>query len=429
MNRHLSLSSHWTILSALYLNFVANNSVKRLAWPALIFATALIQTYLFIMVLALWLADSARRACAKEGRAALLAVETGLAARPYRWLALWTAGFFMVGDSGRRSPGGPFYGRFRMNVFSFIDAKPESPDAFDKFSYVLPDMPSLPGDHEGFNFLGLGGLVVCLAAIPPLITWARKTEFDRRWLPLHVVLIGLTLFALSNRIGVGQHELVLPARPRRLYVVAEYLRSSGRMAWPFFYTLLWAASGFVARGYGRRTAVTVLAAASILQIADTHAGWKWIRPYIAAHSGNSWPSPLASRFWTLAPSRYRKVRVVPPGAPPDYATFAYYAATHGMATDAAYLARYDSRKILAASNEARSTLRRGSFEKDSLYIINKSHLKYMPSHISGGDFFGRVDGLLRPGTGLGTDRAARRSSLRTQRIGSRPGIAQDRSLS
>ena len=397
MNRHLSLLGPWTILSALYLNFIPNISVKRLAWPALIFATALVHTYLLAMVLALWMADSSRRALCKEDRAVPLAFETGLAlALPV--LALWTAGFFMVGDAGRRSPDGPFYGRFRINYLSFIDPRPESTNAFEKYSYVLPDMPGLPGDSEGFNFLGLGGLVVCLAAIPPLFSF-RKTELDRRWLPLGAVLTGLTLFAMSNRIGIGQHELVLPARPHRLYVVAEYLRSSGRMAWPLFYTLVWGASGLVARGYGRRTAVTVLAAASILQIADTHAGWKGIKPSIAAHSGTSWPSPLASRFWTLAPKHYRKVRVVPPGVPPYYAPVAYYAATHGMATDAAYLARYDSQRICAATNTAESALRRGAFEKDSLYIIDEKNVKYIFNHISEDDLFDRIDGyyVLAPG--------------------------------
>ena len=49
---HIALISHWTILSALYLNFFPNIFVKRYAWPALIFVTALVHTYLLAMVLA-----------------------------------------------------------------------------------------------------------------------------------------------------------------------------------------------------------------------------------------------------------------------------------------------------------------------------------------------------------------------------------------
>ena len=278
------------------------------------------------------------------------------------------AGFFMVGEGKRGWP--ITYGYYRMNLLSFIDAGTEAADIV-KYSYILTDLPGKPGDYEGFNFLGLGGLGVCLAAVPPLIRSARRPELDRRWLPLCAVLAGLTLFAISNRIGLGQRELVVE-RPRRLYAMAEYLRASGRMAWPLFYTVVWAAVGLVAKGYSRRTAATVLAAASVLQMVDTHAGWKSIRPQIAARSGTSWPSPLASRFWTLAPSHYRKVRVVPPGWHPHFVTFGYYAATHGMATDAVYLSRYDLYKLLAAAKKAESAIRRGAFEKDSLYILNES---------------------------------------------------------
>lgn len=396
---HYALVGHWMILAALYLNFlVPNTSIKRYAWPALIFATALVHTYLLAMVLALWLADLSKRALCKEDRAIPLAVETGLAlALPV--LALWTAGFFMVGEGKKCWPG--VYGHYRMNILSFIDQGPEIPSGFDYkgYSYVIPDIPGKPGDYEGFNFLGLGGLVVCLAAIPPLIRSARRLELDRRWLPLCAVLTGLTLFAISNRIGLGQYELVIPGRPRRLYAMAEYLRASGRMAWPLFYTVAWAAVGLVIRGYGRRTAAIVLAAAAILQMVDTHAGWEWIKPQIAASSRTSWPSPLASRFWTLAPSHYRKVRVVPPGMHPHYITFAYYAAAHVMATDAAYLARYDFHRMLAAANKADSAIRCGAFEKDSLYILDESQAEEAYNHISEDDLLDRIDGyyVLAPG--------------------------------
>jgi len=303
--------------------------------------------------------------------------------------AMWAGGFFMVGHAGRGW--GHLYGYYRMNLLSFFNS--------EGFSYVLPRLPSLPGDYEGFNFLGMGGLIVFLAAIPPLIGSARRKELNRRWVPLCAALSGLTLFAISNRIALGRYELLVLEKPHRLYMMAESLRSSGRMGWALFYAVVWASVALVAKGYRRRTAVTVLVVASVLQVVDTHAIWKLIEPKYAARSSTTWPSPLGSRFWTRAPAHYTKVRVIPPGLHPHWSTFAYYAAMHGMATDAVYLSRIDHFKMLAAAKKAETAIRFGTFAKDSLYILTESQAEEVSRHISEDDLLDRIDGfyVLAPG--------------------------------
>ena len=327
---HYSLLGQWTILAALYLNLARDVPRRYYAWPALAVLTSLIHSYILVMVLSLWLADVGRRFFWKEERATILAVEA-VSTLGLTVFALWMEGFFLIKSGYAGGFGG--YGKYRFNLLSLID--PGTGQEWGlQFSRVLSDLPGMSGDYEGFNFLGFGGLLLCVASVPCVIAVARRITLDRRWLPLGAVVAGLTLFAISNRIGLGDRELVI-TMPQRLIHPCDVLKGSGRMGWPFYYCILWAAIGIVARGYRRWTATAILAVAAMLQVMDTRIGWEELGRRIARGSGTSWSTPLTSPFWDEAATHYRKVRVVPPGETGRWSVFAYYAAEHDMATDAA----------------------------------------------------------------------------------------------
>ena len=397
---HYPLMGQWTILAAIYLNFSPNFRLRHYAWPTLTFASALINTYLMVMVLSLWLADVSRRFLWKEGQATSLATEAA-ATLGLTVFALWLAGFFVI-KSGYRG-GRSYYGERRFNLLSLIDPQ----ESGLRFSQVLPDLPTMPGDYEGFNFLGLGGLLICLAAVLYLVVTARRPTLDRRWLPLCTILAGLTLFAISHHIGLGDRELVI-TMPQRLIDLCGVLRSSGRMVWPLYYCILWAAIGIVAQGYRRWMAMAILAIAAMLQVIDTRLGWEELGRRIAVHSGPSWPTPLTSPFWSEASSHYRKVRVTPKGVGnKNWSIFAYYAAKHGMATDSAYLARIDGYKYVAALTKSESALH-GTVESDTLYILeNETQAEEASHHLSDDDLLDRIDGfyVIAPGWNRQTNAA------------------------
>jgi hypothetical protein len=118
-------------------------------------------------------------------------------------------------------------------------------------------------------------------------------------------------------------------------------------------------------------------------------------------SANAWSTPLKDPFWERAAARYQKVRWVMPQLEkaPDWPTFASYAATHGLATDAVYIARLGLKQWDSAKSKARMALETGSFDQDSLYIMDESSFAEAARHKQDTDLLARIDGfnVLAPG--------------------------------
>jgi hypothetical protein len=168
------------------------------------------------------------------------------------------------------------------------------------------------------------------------------------------------------------------------------------MFWPVFYVLLWVLVRHVTRRYSSRAAAALLATAVFLQAVDTSAGWRPVRRELSI-TGDTWPSPLKSPFWTRVPEKYDVIRLLPPkNKAPNYATFAYFAAMHGLVTDAVYLARIDLAKLARAKREAESAIKHGKFASRTLYVLNEDSLESdARARLRPGiDLLKRIDGVL-----------------------------------
>ena len=57
----------------------------------------------------------------------------------------------------------PFvFGTFKMNLLSIIDPEVSSMGKNVKWSNFIPDIPNNYGEHEGFNYFGLGFILMFL---------------------------------------------------------------------------------------------------------------------------------------------------------------------------------------------------------------------------------------------------------------------------
>lgn len=384
---HTALSSHWLLVAGLYLYVKADDRSHRVAWPVLAFACSLIHSYLFVMLLALWFAACLRRWLARAAGPRVLLVDALLVLCP-ALVGLWQAGFFMVQV---KSAGG--YGRFGANLLALANP--------GIYSYVMAPVAPPAGFHEGYNFLGLGCLLLVPMVLPALLSRRPSFLLVRRHWPLLLVLACLSAFALTNRISVS--SLTLPAipLPDAVLELANVLRSSGRMLWPTFYVVVLVLVVSLARRYEPRVASTLLAIALVVQVADTSQGWLKHRRAFAAKRASIWPTPFQSEFWQAAATEYRRLRTVPlQHHPDDYAVRAYYAASHGMATDSAYLARVDPRLLDAARARSEEAIRTGDFEPDTLYLLDNAHAVSVSQRIhTDSDLLALIDGfyVLAPG--------------------------------
>ena len=382
MHGHDSLVGHWLVVAALYLCLQPQkkSTAPTWQWSVLAFISALVHSYLLAMVLVLWLADLSKKIlCAKPKISVLLA--ECITVLGMTLLALWLSGFFML-DSGYTGIG---FGKYSMNILS-----PFHPQGW---SFVLHDLPlgNLPDgydDYEGFNFLGIGIIIGIVLAIPHYKK-VSSSIYGRKWAPLLLILFSLSVFAISNNIRCGNWSVTY-GLPEKLLSIAQVFRASGRMFWPVYYTVLWSVLYVLINGYSARIVPILMILLVSLHIGDTYAG----RRHLTITKKQTLDMPLHSDFWALAATRYKKIRLVPAGnAKQEWKVFSYYAASHGMATDAVYLARVDTDKLAKLRSESTSILNNGGWASDTLYILENNYLTpaltYQPTH----DLLARVDGF------------------------------------
>ncbi len=230
---HAALTGHVLLLLGLgfYLRLVRRPTVPRWLGAGLLQVVALlVHPYLAAMTLALLGAVPATRLLRGQpfiGPA--LAVAASAAA-----VGGVMAGFGYLGAAG---DGG--YGMFAMNLLS-----PVWPAGSGIIGW--PWSPQLDatghGGWEGYNWLGLGLLLALACGV--VLAPRRAFRMLREHAGLALVLLALTLLAISHRVGFGE-RIVLDLGPAPGPL--EQFRASGRFFWPVGYALLVGAMVLLAR--------------------------------------------------------------------------------------------------------------------------------------------------------------------------------------
>lgn len=268
---HIPHLAHVLPVLALW-RYVADASGGRISrlWPALLVLTLLTNMYLFVMVGGVWAASLAR-AWLVGGMPFARVLGHGAFG-----LALLLATMVVTGilSPALGSAGADGYGLLSLNLLSpFIP----------QYSGVIPALRDFRvgnrGQVEGFAWIGLGALLLVLAALPAFARWLRAGA--RGHWPLALVFLGFLAFAVSNQVYAGSHRILFVPLPERVVDMLGTFRSGGRFFWPVGYMLAAGAIALVARRYPPRVAVPLLLAACVLQLADIMP----LRHAVAASAG------------------------------------------------------------------------------------------------------------------------------------------------
>jgi hypothetical protein len=374
LHGHESLLGHWVILWSLFL-YARPGKHSPIAWTFVLFVATMIHAYLFMMVFAVGAAELLKRLLTRDVgyfRLILLAL-LGVASSG---AGLWLAGFFEI-SSGFQDGG---FGYYRMDVLSPVDAS--------DWSYILPDIPDDLGEYEGFNFFGVGFLMLTGIACIAFTSRRVSVSLSLWWTPLFLAMCVLTMIAWSSAVSMGPIEVLT----NPLAQIGGVARASGRMFWPVSYCILLASVVLVARVGGTSFAGILIAILLVVQIADTRAGWSQFRQKFATVA-SGWNSPLKSPLWQAAAPRYKKVRrLVPGNGHAGWKEISYYAALNGMATDAVYMARVDRNRVQALVARTNKDIEAGTLETDSLYVVDADVVDRLRPHVGAGDLLTQADG-------------------------------------
>ncbi len=375
---HMALAGHWTILAALWLYL--RQPGPYWAWPLLLATVSAIHGYLLVMVFAVWGASLLSRLWQGAYRLRPLLAELALAAAGIV-VVLWAAGIFMVGSV--ESFG---FGQFRMNLMG-----PFNP-AF--FQFLVPGVPVNGFEWEGVNYMGLGIFVLIAVAIVTLKPARLRGLAGRRWLPLLLAVLGMAVFALSNRVALGSIELFTIPLPPALEKFFTIFRSSGRMFWPLGYLIVFGVLVLLARQAKPAVALSVACLALLLQLADIQKGPRalFIGP---DRTGTEWRTMLNSPAWAALAPHYQRVRSIPVESEgPNWRELSWFAVTHRLPTDAIYLGRVDRQALAGAKAAADYALATGTFDKGAIYGLDTKAATRALAVMGPDDVLAPIDGLI-----------------------------------
>ncbi|MEI6095546.1 MAG: DUF6311 domain-containing protein [Gammaproteobacteria bacterium] len=344
---HFDASAHWLLIFALYLYF--KPVFKFGQWLILGVLSVLIFPYLAMMVSIIF---------------ATRLVVDGISAN--RWfeaikrisvyigallITAWQCGFFLLGGSKIDAEG---YGIFSANVLTFVD--PGFPENYRMpWSNIVPDRWQGAGQYEGFAFIGSGILFLTIVIwikrliqgsnlsrallICPVILAAALFghDHDTAQMKLTILLgiifavafenlmlsgqrkftlklalclstVGMSLFAFSNQIMLGQFQIAHFDLNRSLLDLANTFRSSGRFVWPLMIVLI---ALIIIKFIGElpQAFVTpILIAALVFQVVDSNVGTQFTTD---AYSRAGPDTYLTSDTWNLLGKKYDGVLFAP----------------------------------------------------------------------------------------------------------------------
>ena len=245
---HDTLTAHWLILAALYLFLNDDKPWNPAGWFVLIEAALLIHVYFIPMVAFVF---------------AIQLIRMLLGHRPFIRIAVLLLvfilslmlGYFVLGYAYILPQSGS-YGELSMNLNAFFNP--------DGASLFLADRPSLPLQYEGFNYWGLGLLLLSAAGL----IFAVRHGLGRM-IP-YILPVALLILLAASHVGFFDRRQIysLPVTEELLSWLSVF-RSSGRLVWPLYYLALFASLWMLSRSSLRRDLVYACACACmILQIAD-----------------------------------------------------------------------------------------------------------------------------------------------------------------
>lgn len=392
---HHALMAHWTILAALYLALqpveVFRLRHPRLPWLAawclLLSVTGLIHLYLCVMVLVIYggavvtyLASGAGRPWHRQTLLALPPSMMGL--------GMYLDGSFVVSSSNWALPYISDFTLYSMNLLAPIrplyDGKPE--DAQFVSYFLSPAKMAMGGQHEGFNYMGVGAwLLVGLLLLA--VIWFLATSrlhIPRPPVPVILGVFALGVVALSYQVTIGPKILYRMQVGPNIARWCEVFRSTGRFFWPASYLVLWLT--FLAWGRLERRKPDVfmglLSLAFTLQVLDLSQFFYHYARMIDPQA--IYKTPLQSSFWGQALRQYENIAYYPQTDNHLYIPLALLAAPRGIGINVAYKARYNQGVLEQSNLQIKAELETAKLQNRTLYVFQDQALfEQLTKHLGG----------------------------------------------
>ena len=302
--RHTALSSHWLLLAALLLYFHQRRDRSggkySVLWCLLLCLALGIHPYLFAMVFSVFALSEAE--CFFIGRDKVKTVLVSV---------ICTAGAllfgYILGLFGTKVSPETGFGEFSLNLNTLVNPYSKN---HELWSAVLKPLPRADGQGDGMCYLGLPMLVLTAAAILfSLKNYRGIRNSLLRNAGLLILCAGLTLFAISNRVTLGDRVILRYPLPGLLFRLCNIFRSSDRFFFIPYYCIILFSLTRLRRMSGRKRSwltLCVCAAAAVLQILEIGPGLKELHAFFETR----YEPVYLSGEWSRIAENYDTARTV-----------------------------------------------------------------------------------------------------------------------
>ncbi len=352
MGGHFALAGHWLILAAWWL-FFAKDKLSWLAWLILSALALLVHPYLLLMVFFIALLKVSDLLFIKKTinfKKFILFITSLLATL---FFLAFVLGLFQIEESSASG-----YGDFSMNLNALFNPS--------DWSGILANRPTIFHQAEGFNYLGLGIILLLLFALIKILREKNKLEsLKNNWLLVSFSLL-LTLLALSHIVVWDDQVLFKIKWPS--YIIDHVFgifRSSGRFFWPVYYLLMLGAILSVKKLRFNK-AIIILSLALLVQVYDLS---NKIIERSQEYQNKTYISPDNKIVAEYLP-KYKHLSFLPVINHKYFSYFVSEAAENNLTINDGYFAR-EPKKMAENKQREIEQVAKGLLDRETVYVISR----------------------------------------------------------
>tara|TARA_B100001123_G_C15329120_1_gene1030627 strand:+ start:1410 stop:3515 length:2106 start_codon:yes stop_codon:yes gene_type:complete len=265
------------------------------------------------------------------------------------------------------------YGIYKLNLLSIFDPGTITMGNKIQWSYFLPDIYSNYGEHEGFNYLGLGIILIFLTSFAYFLK--NFSNYKKKENNI-IIFIGIFLFilAISNNIHFGKFNIISFELNKFIYGLLGMIRASGRLFWPIYYVIIIFSIIFIYQKFKTKSLI-IISFFLVLQFIDLMPGFK---SYEFGKLFFKDRKILKDNIWSKIDDEFKIIsQTFVENQSNDFFKITQYLVNSKIKSEIFYSARYNRKKMTELRYKNYNDLYNGNLEDKIFIISSTSHLNHL----------------------------------------------------